>query len=69
MTNKTDERTWSEKTKKNFITLAKNITLLLKWLFQYSGSEFIYRKFYPAKNSGELPTGFGPLDFRDGDHP
>jgi len=34
------------------------IPSIFKWMFCYSGLEFIYRKLNPAKNPQTLPTGF-----------
>jgi hypothetical protein len=55
--NKIVDNNWRDKIKLLFQKLVKIATFLLKSIFRYSGLEFIFRKFYPVKNSSELPTG------------
>jgi uncharacterized protein YjbI with pentapeptide repeats len=49
---------WQENSRRIIIKLIKIIYFSIKWLFRYSGLEFIYRKFNPPKNPQTLPTGF-----------
>jgi uncharacterized protein YjbI with pentapeptide repeats len=35
----------------------RGILSILRWIFRYSGLEFIYRKFNPSENGRPLPTG------------
>ena len=49
---------WREALKSIIIKFIKYAYSSLKWIFRYSGLEFIYRKFNPPKNSENSPTGF-----------
>ena len=49
---------WQENSRRIIIKFIKFTYFSIKWLFRYSGLEFIYRKFNPPKNSQTLPTGF-----------
>ena len=47
-----------EKYRRINIKLFKIFNFSIKWIFRYSGLEFIYKKFNPSKNLQPLPTGF-----------
>jgi uncharacterized protein YjbI with pentapeptide repeats len=49
---------WQEKYRRINIKLFKIFNFSIKWIFRYSGLEFIYRKFNPPQNPQTLPTGF-----------
>ena len=49
---------WQEYPKRIIIKFIKIIYSFIKWIFRYSGLEFIYRKFNPSKDPQPLPTGF-----------
>ena len=51
-------KAWREYFQKFFFKFLKTIFFSIKWLFRYSGLEFIYTKFNPPKNPQTLPTGF-----------
>jgi uncharacterized protein YjbI with pentapeptide repeats len=49
---------WQENYRRIIEKLIKIFYFSIKWIFLYSGLEFIYRKFNPSKDSKPLPTGF-----------
>ena len=49
---------WLENSRRIIIEFIKIIYFPIKWIFRYSGLEFIYRKFNPPQNPQTLPTGF-----------
>ena len=51
-------KAWREYSPKKIFKFLKTIFFSIKWLFHYSGLEFIYTKFNPPKNPQTLPTGF-----------
>jgi len=51
-------KAWREYSQKKIIKFLKITFFSIKWLFRYSGLEFIYTKFNPPKNPQTLPTGF-----------
>jgi len=51
-------KAWREYFPKKNIQFLKIISFSIKWLFRYSGLEFIYTKFNPPQNPQALPTGF-----------
>ena len=51
-------KAWREYSPKKIFKFLKTIFFSIKWLFRYSGLEFIYTKFNPPKNPQRLPTGF-----------
>ena len=57
-TDNLDRKRWREYLKRVIIQFIKITYSFIKWVFHYSGLEFIYRKFNPPKNPQPLPTGF-----------
>jgi uncharacterized protein YjbI with pentapeptide repeats len=51
-------KAWREYSPKKIFKFLKTIFFSIKWLFRYSGLEFICTKFNPPKNPQTLPTGF-----------
>jgi len=49
---------WREYPKRIIIKFIELSFSSIKWIFRYSGLEFIYRKFNPSKNPQPLPIGF-----------
>jgi len=52
------KKEWQENSRRINIKFIKIIDFPIKWIFRYSGLEFIYRKFNPPQNPQTLPTGF-----------
>jgi hypothetical protein len=51
-------KVWRKFSQKKINKILEIIFFSIKWLFRYSGLEFIYTKFNPPKNPQTLPTGF-----------